>query len=403
MFSRRLPWPYSPNRLSRLLEEKRDRGAAVLDLTESNPTRVGLSYPSESIAAALADPGVALYEPSPRGLETARAAVAANHAARGRPVDPGRIVLTASTSEAYAILFKLLGDPGDAILAPRPSYPLFDYLAALEGLRVAPYTLVHDDHWSIDFTSLERAFDASGAPPRAVVLVNPNNPTGSALRRGERERLREICGRRGAALIADEVFFDFLDAEAVERGARSGDPIVSALAPGQGSGPLTFILGGLSKSCGMPQMKLGWIVVDGPAVTAGEALERIDLIADTYLSVGTPVMRAAGRLLEIGAGIRSAITRRIEANLRILKQRNGAGSPCRVLDRDGGWQAVLQVPAIVPEEDLVLTLLAEDDVLVHPGYFFDFSREAYLVLSLLPEPAIFEEALRRILVRTQRS
>src|SRR5882762_9025583 len=209
MFSHRLRWPYPPNRLSRLLDEKRARGAAVLDLTESNPTRAGLPYPAEAIAAALADPGVAIYEPTPRGLASARAAVAADSAARGRPVDPERIVLTASTSEAYAILFKLLGDPGDAVLVPRPSYPLFDYLAALEGLRVATYPLVQDGRFLIDLDGVERALDVTGAhPPRAVVVVNPNNPTGTALRRSERSRLREICAARGIALISDEVFLD---------------------------------------------------------------------------------------------------------------------------------------------------------------------------------------------------
>jgi hypothetical protein len=412
MFSRRLRWPYQPNRLSRLLDEKRARGAAVLDLTESNPTRAGLSYPAEAIAAALADPGAALYEPAPRGLEAARAAVAAYCAGRGRPVGPDRLILTAGTSEAYAILFKLLGDPGDAVLAPRPSYPLFDYLAALEGLRVVTYPIAYDDRWSIDLEALERSFDSCGtAPPRVVVVVNPNNPTGSALRCSERTRLREICARRDAALISDEVFFDFLDRETVERAVRSGDAIVSALGEGpappvlaaeRGNGALTFALGGLSKACGLPQMKLGWIVADGPGGAVGEALERLDLIADTYLSVGTPVMRAAGRLLEIGAGIQSAIRRRLEGNARILRDRTPAGCSCRVLSRDGGWYAVLQVPAVVPEEDLVLALLSEDDVLVHPGYFFDFSREAYLVLSLLPEPATFDEALRLILARVDR-
>src|SRR3989449_7722869 len=254
MFSRRLKWPYPPNRLSRLLQEKRRRRVDLFDLTESNPTRAGLSYPGEAIAAALADPAVAIYEPSPRGLEEARAAVAADCARRGRPGSPADIVLTASTSEAYAMLFKLLGDPGDAVLVPRPSYPLFDYLAALEGLRVVPYTLVCDGRWSIDFESLERSIDACGAvPPRAVIVVNPNNPTGSALRRSERERLDAICRRHGAALIADEVFLDFLDPRAAEEAARSGDAIVSSLSEGsdgrraggpkQGSDALTFSLG----------------------------------------------------------------------------------------------------------------------------------------------------------------
>jgi alanine-synthesizing transaminase len=412
MFSRRLKWPCPPNRLSRLLDEKRTRATRLFDLTESNPTRAGLSYPAEAIAAALADPGVASYEPSARGLEPARAAIAEDVARRGRPVTRDRVVLTASTSEAYALLFKLLADPGETVLVPRPSYPLFDYLAALEGLRVATYPLVHDDRFAIDLDALERACDVPGAaPPRAVVLVNPNNPTGTALRRDERSRLRDICAGRGAALISDEVFLDFLDPDEVDEAARSGNPIVSAVSGG-GAGPagpvesaggaLTFALGGLSKSCGLPQMKLGWIVVDGPGALVTEALERLDLIADTYLSVGTPVMRAAGRLLEIGAVIRSAIRRRLAENLEALRGRLDPGSACRLLRRDGGWYAVLQVPAIAPEEELVLTLLSEDDVLVHPGYFFDFPSEAYLVLSLLPAPADFGEAIRRILARVDR-
>jgi alanine-synthesizing transaminase len=412
MFSRRLKWPCPPNRLSRLLEEKRARGAVVLDLTESNPTRAGLARPGEEIAAALADARAAIYEPDPRGLGTARAAVAADAARRGRPVPAERIVLTAGTSESYALLFKLLADPGDAVLVPRPSYPLFEYLAALEGLRVATFPLVYDRRFSIDLEALERAFGGPGAAaPRAVVVVNPNNPTGSALRRSERSFIRETCARRGAALIADEVFLDFLDPEESEKAARAGDPIVSALsggvgAPAGGAGPepgaLTFSLGGLSKSCGLPQMKLGWIMVDGPEAGVREALERLDLVADTYLSVGTPVMQAADRLIAIGTEIRSAIRRRLDENLAALRRRLDPGSACRLLRRDGGWYAILQVPAIIPEEDLVLALLAEDDVLVHPGYFFDFPREAYLVLSLLPELALFDEALRRILARADR-
>jgi len=409
MFSRRLTWPCPPNRLSRLVDEKRTRAKRLFDLTGSNPTRAGLSYPAEAIAAALADAGAALYEPSARGLGTARAAVAEDAARRGRPVAPDRVVLTASTSEAYALLFKLLADPGETVLVPRPSYPLFDYLAALEGLRVSTYPLAFDDRFSIDLDALESLLDARDtAPPRAVVLVNPNNPTGTALRRGERSRLREICGARGVALISDEVFLDYLDQDEVDAAARIGDPVVSAASGGAGAatgpadGALTFTLGGLSKSCGLPQMKLGWIVADGPGALVSEALERLELIADTYLSVGTPVMRAAGRLLEIGAAIRSAIRRRVAENLEALRGRLNPGSACRLLRRDGGWYAVLQVPATAPEEDLVLTLLAEDDVLVHPGYFFDFPREAYLVLSLLPAPAEFDEALRRVLARLDR-
>lgn len=408
MFSGRLKWPYPPNRLSRILEEKRARGAAVLDLTESNPTSAGLRYPAEAIAAALHDPAVSVYEPAPRGLPEARAAIASSHARRGLLADPDRIVLTAGSSEAYSYLFKLLADPGDVVLVPRPSYPLFDYLAALEGLRVAGYPLHYDDRWSIDFEALERACAGAGdRAPRAIVLVNPNNPTGSGLRETERARLEEMAARAGAAIISDEVFLDYLDPRsAAGPGWRSGDRIVSLLAAAGAAsgrnGPLKFVLGGLSKSCGLPQMKLGWIVVDGPDGLAGEALERLDLIGDTYLSVGTPVQRAAARLLEIGEPIRAAIQQRLEENLAALRQAVGAASPCRVLRRDGGWYAVMQVPAVAPEEELILALLAEDDVLVHPGYFFDFPREAYLVLSLLPDPGNFREALCRILSRVER-
>ena len=231
MFSRRLNWPYPPNRLSQLLDEKRRRAARLLDLTESNPTRAGLPYPADALVAALADPGVAGYEPSPRGLAPARAAVAGDAARRGRAIPPDRIVLTAGTSEAYALLFKLLADPGDTVLVPRPSYPLFDYLAALEGLRVLAYPLAQDDGASLDHDALERAFDAAGAaPPRAVVVVNPNNPTGAALRRSGRSRLRELCAARGAALISDEVFLDFLDPAEADEAARTGDPMVSAVS-----------------------------------------------------------------------------------------------------------------------------------------------------------------------------
>jgi alanine-synthesizing transaminase len=393
------------------VQEKRTRGARLIDLTLSNPTQAGLSYPAQEIAAALARPGVAIYDPSPRGLDEARAAVAEDSGRRGRPVSPERLVLTASTSEAYALLFKLLADPGGTVLVPQPSYPLFEYLAALEGLRVATYPLIHEERFAVDLDALDDAFDTNERDvPRAIVIVNPNNPTGTALRRAERARLLDLCAAHGAALISDEVFLDFLDPDEAARAARSGNPIVSSLTAGEKtdgsagreSGALTFALGGLSKTCGLPQMKLGWIAAGGPAAIVSEALERLELIADTYLSVGTPVMLAAARLLEIGTEIRTAIARRIEENLATLRRRTGEGGACRILRRDGGWYAVLQVPAIVPEAELVLALLSEDDVLVHPGYFFDFPREAFLVLSLLPRPGDFDEALALILDRVDR-
>ncbi|HYV86066.1 MAG TPA: pyridoxal phosphate-dependent aminotransferase [Patescibacteria group bacterium] len=401
MFSRRLAWPPRENRLAALLREKRAAGRALLDLTESNPTRVGLSYPAAGIAAALADPGVAAYDPDPRGLRATREAVAAWCGRRGLAVSADRMVLTCSTSEAYAILFKLLADPGDVVLVPQPGYPLFDELAALESIRPVPYPIVLEDAWRIDLETLDRLLTppaaeggaAQGpATPRAVIVVNPNNPTGSALRPAERDRIDALAARAGAAVIADEVFLDFL---------LDGGPGVSMAGPRAAGLPaaLTFTLGGLSKACGLPQMKLGWILIDGPEDRRSEALARLEFIADSYLSAGTPVQLAAGRLLALGDGIASLIRERVAANRGLLVAAFPEASGCRVLPSDGGWYAVLQVPAIRSEEELVLDLLASADVLVHPGYFFDFPREAFLILSLLPEPGRFGEALRRIRAR----
>jgi alanine-synthesizing transaminase len=411
MFSRRLEWPAPRNRLAGLLRDMRGRGAAILDLTESNPTRVGLDYPRDAIVAALADPAALSYDPEPRGMPAAREAVAAYYARRGLPVAPGRIFLTASTSEAYALLFKLLADPGDRILVPRPSYPLFDYLAALESVRVACYPIQEDAAWAIDTGVLEeealggRAGGDDAAPPRAVVVVSPNNPTGSAIRETERSRLEEICGRRGMAIISDEVFTDYLyggdgaPAGPVPDGRGAIVSMLSPRTPAAGARPLVFTLGGLAKSCGLPQLKLGWIVVDGPDEVAEEAVDRLELIADTYLSVGTPVQAAAPRLLELGEGIGRAIRARVIGNRRALAGLIGPETGCRLLPADGGWSAIVRVPAVLPEEDLVLRLLEKDGTLVHPGYFFDFPREAYLVLSLLPNPDRFHEGVRRTLAR----
>jgi alanine-synthesizing transaminase len=399
MYSRRLAWPPRENRLAALLRQKRTAGRALFDLTESNPTRVGLPYPAAEIAAALADPGAAVYDPDPRGLRAAREAIAAWCARRGLGASADRMILTASTSEAYALLFKLLADPGDVVLVPQPGYPLFDELAALESIRPAPYPIALEGDWRVDLEALDRLLTpptgaargaATGpAAPRAVIVVNPNNPTGSALRAAERDRIDALSARAGAAVIADEVFFDYL----LEKDAR-----VSMAGPRPAGPPdaLTLTLGGLSKACGLPQMKVGWILVDGPEDRRAEALARLEFIADSYLSVGTPVQRAVERLLALGDGIAALIRERVAVNRRSLAAAFPDASGCRVLPSDGGWHSVLQVPAIRTEEELVLDLLAQADVLVHPGYFFDFAREAFLVVSLLPEPGQFLEALGRI-------
>jgi len=381
MFSARFHWDQSPNRLTRLLADKRRAGAAILDLTESNPTRAGFSYPAE-IAEALADPRALRYDPQPAGLLTAREAVCRYYAEAGYPVAPDQVLLTASTSEAYAYLFKLLADPGDEVLVPRPSYPLFEFLATMESLRVVSYPLVYHGAWSIDCDTLATAITPR---TRAIVLVNPNNPTGSFLKRDELRFLQA----RGIALISDEVFADYAFTD--------DDARVRTLAGS--SETLSFSMSGLSKVAGLPQMKLGWIVISGPAAARAAARDKLEWIADTYLSVSTPVQHAASRLLELGKDIQQQIAARGRANLEFLASAIGAESPCRTLAVEGGWYATVQLPRIRREEEWALDLLQQDNVLVQPGFFYDFESEAYLVLSLLTEPGTFQEGCRRLLGR----
>lgn len=381
MFSSRLKFDQRPNPLTLLLGEKRRAGAEVLDLTGSNPTRAGFIYPEREILAAFADPAVLRYDPSPRGLLPAREAVSRYYAARRRDVPAARILLTASTSEAYAYLFKLLTDPGDEILVPRPSYPLFEFLAVMESVRVQQYSLRYDGAWHVDFESLERAVSER---TRAVVVVSPNNPTGSFLKAGEAGRLSDFAARHRIAILVDEVFCDYAFS------AAAATPTFTAEAA-------VFFMSGLSKIAGLPQMKLGWIVAEGPR--HAESLEKLEWIADTYLSVTTSVQRAAPQLLELSSGIRAQIRERTAENLASLRGA-AAGSALNVLNVEGGWCATLQVPRIRSEEEWSLALLRDRDVLVQPGFFYDFESEAYLVLSLLTPPHTFIEGVRRILELT---
>ncbi len=383
MFSARTRWDRTVNRLARALEAKRRAGVPLLDLTESNPTRAGIPYPPD-LLAPLADAGGLRYDPDPHGLVAAREAVADDFARRGFSVGPDRLLLTASTSEAYALLFKLLCDPGDAILVPRPGYPLFDYLAGLEPVRVDHYPLEHDREWRLDPLAVERAVRPE---TRAVVVVNPGNPTGSFLKRDEAAALTGLCAERGLALISDEVFADY---------AFRDDPRRAASLAGDGPG-LAFVLGGLSKSCGLPQLKLAWLAVSGPAALRKEAMARLEIAADAFLSVGTPVQLAAPILLRRRGELQAPIGERVRRNREALAAALGDASPASLLEAEGGWYAILRIPATVPEEQRVTQLLLDHDVLVHPGYFFDFPREAYLVLSLLPPPAVFSEGVERIL------
>lgn len=386
MFSTRFKWNLETNRLSQLIAVKRKSGVRILDLTESNPTRAGFEFPAEEILSALGKTQALLYEPQPKGLRIARKAVAAYYAERGFAVDAEHIHLTASTSEAYSFLFKLLANQGDNVLVPQPSYPLFDFLASLEGVELRPYELeCLPSGWKIDFDSIGQAITST---TRAIILVSPNNPTGSFVKQGELRRLNELCARHKLALIVDEVFSDY----------GFGEDEARAASLVENTNALTFVMSGFSKILALPQMKLGWIVTNGPAALRDEAIERLDLIADTFLSVGAPVQHAASHWFKLRAGLQQQILDRVQGNYDWLAAKV-ENSSVRLLATEGGWYATLEIPRHRSEEDLVLRLLAEDDVLVHPGYFFDFPREAFLVVSLLPNADDFREAVERLLGR----
>jgi hypothetical protein len=380
MFSARSARDRTRNELAILLDEAREAGRAVLDLTESNPTRAGIPCPS-GLTLALADPRSAQYEPSPFGLSIARAAVARTYEEAGLEVDPGSIVLTASTSEAYAFLFKLLCDGGDEVLVPQPSYPLLDHLARLEGVRLVPYPLVYDGEWYVDVAALQGAIrDVT----RAIVVVHPNNPTGSYLKRDE----LSAVAATGLPIVSDEVFASYPLAEDSRRAA-------SAL---EATDALVFALGGLSKMAALPQMKLAWLAVGGPAPRVREALDRLELISDTFLSVNTPVQIAAPALLASRHVAADAIRARLVRNLAEAARRV-AGTAVSLLKVEGGWYATLRLPRTESEEAWALTLLREDAVYVHPGHFFDFPSEAYAVTSLLTSEAVFAEGIARVVAR----
>ncbi len=386
MFSRRVPDDRRPNRLAAALADARRRGRPLIDLTVSNPTRVGIQYPA-ALLEALADARALTYCPDPFGLRSAREAVAETYARRGVRIIPDRIMLTASTSEAYSLLFKLLCDAGESsVLTPVPSYPLFDHLTRLDAVDERRYRLAYHGNWEIDFADLDRTWTRG---TRAVLAVSPNNPTGSALTERDADELVSRCADRNAALIVDEVFCDY---------PLGVSPLVEPAAL-QRDEALVFRLGGLSKTAGLPQVKLGWIGVSGPDRLVDEASDRLELIGDTYLSVSTPVQVAAPALLATTKPVRDQIHDRVRHNYNALRQttlRDDTGMT--VLAADGGWSAVVRVPATEGEEALALDLLA-NGVVVHPGFFFDFPHEAFLVVSLLPEPAEFTRGISVVMER----
>lgn len=385
-YSDRLRRELAPSRLADLLADKRRRGEAILDLTESNPTRAGIDYPRQDILNALSSPAALRYEPHARGLAVAREAIAQYYLEHGLPVPFDGIHLTASTSEAYAFLFKLLADPWDEVLVPIPSYPLVEFIAALEHVRLAPFNLRYDDSagWSVDFASLEAALSPRS---RALIFVNPNNPTGSYLTLEDRALLARFCVENRLGLIVDEVFLDF----------PLRDDVTPRSALESAEGALVFVLSGLSKILALPQAKLSWIVTAGPSELVEGTLFRLDLIADTFLSVGTAVQHAAPSLFPLRTSLQRQIVERCRANTALLAGAADARGGIRLLRADGGWYAVLRVPELKNEEAFALECLENRDVYLHPGYFFDFRETGYLVFSLLTPSAVFQEGLSRVL------
>jgi aspartate/methionine/tyrosine aminotransferase len=382
MFSRRTEWKLSHNSYTQALERFRSTGRELLDLTASNPTDVGLQYDSERLLASLSNPRALEYEPAARGLLTAREAVISYYREKGIELSPEQLFLTVSTSEAYTYAFRLLCDPGDEVLVPQPSYPLFGFLADLQDVKLVPYELIYDHGWQIDFHSLECAISSR---TRAVLVVHPNNPTGSFVKQPEKTLLDRICADRELAVIADEVFLDY--------SLASGDELSFA-----GSrGALTFTLSGLSKISGLPQMKVAWIAVSGPEGVAADAIARLEVIADTYLSLNAPLQWALPEMLASRTGLQEQLRTRVRENLGGLDRQLAGQSLCHRLEVEGGWYAILRVPAIRSDEELAIELIDKQAVLVQPGHFYDFPSDGYLVVSLIPPEAQFREGVTRLL------
>jgi alanine-synthesizing transaminase len=411
MFSRRTEWKLEPNRFTLAHREMLRAGREILDLTISNPTRAGIEYDEAAILNALRNSKALDYDPQPKGLLSARQAVAEYYAGSSRPglsnrecVDPESLILTTSTSEGYSYVFRLLCNPEDEVLVPKPSYPLFDFLADLQDVKLTGYPLIYDHGWQIDWPSLESAVSER---TRAVVVVNPNNPTGSYVSAEERARLNELCAKHGLAMIVDEVFLDYAHsvshplktakepALSLSKGGAASAPEVESFVTNQAA--LTFTLSGLSKIAALPQMKLAWIAVSGPEEETNAAIERLEVIADTYLSLSAPVQLGGSKLLEQRKKIQPQLMQRVRANVAELDRQLAAQTVCTRLEVEGGWYAVLRVPATRSDEELAIELLQQCSVLVHPGHFYDFPRDGYLVLSLIAQEEEFRRGISLLL------
>ena len=381
MFATRTNWDLTPNRLSEALAAHRAAGKPLLDLTVANPTECGFSYDSKAILEALKNPAALRYEPNPRGLQGARRAVAGYYADRSEAISVEDIFLTTSTSEGYSYVFRTLCNPGDEVLIPSPSYPLFDFLAEIQDVKLVRYPLIYDHGWQIDFHALEQAITAR---TRAVIVVHPNNPTGHFTRAPERTKLNAICSAHQMGIVADEVFLDF---------ALNGSSAESFVT---NSGVLTFTLSGLSKIAGLPQMKAAWLAVSGPQELKRVAVARLEVIADAYLSPNAPVQLAMAAFLEERQSFQQQLLARVRRNLAELDRHVAGQRACSRLAVEGGWYTVLRVPAIRSDEDLALELLTSQNVYVHPGHFYDFRSDGFLVVSLITPETNFSKGIRGV-------
>jgi len=386
-FAKRTDWNLAANRYSEALVAYRREGRKLLDLTASNPTSVGFWYRETRLLTSLADRRALSYEPQPMGLSLAREAVAGYYADRKSCVAPDDLILTTSTSEGYSFIFRLLCDPGNVVLVPTPSYPLFDFLADLQDVKLVPYELVYDHGWQIDFHSLHWAIEVAGQAGdrcRAVLVVHPNNPTGSYVKAHEIAELNGVCTTHDMALIADEVFLDYALTSLTPR---------TFLSSGES---LTFTLSGLSKISALPQMKVAWIAVSGPEALKTGALRRLEVIADTYLSMNAPIQYGIPTMLDERKSIQPQLLSRVRENLAVLDMVLGKQPLCRRLEVEGGWYVVLRVPVTATDEDFAISLLQQTGVLVHPGHFYSFGSDGYIVISLITPPADFSQAINRL-------
>ena len=378
-FSHRTNWPIDENPLSKKASELRRRNVPLLDLTVSNPTVCGFDYFNDELLKPLLDPKNLVYDPNPHGIMSTREAVGAYYREKGIELQPDQIFITANTSEAYTFLFRMLCDPGDQILAPRPSYPLFDFLTDLNDLEPARYALLEEEAWRIDFKTLP---DLKNKRLKVFLTVNPNNPTGSYVKDFEREFINEFCEKVGCAIVADEVFFDYLIDDALRPQSFAANDSV-----------LTFTLSGISKTLGLPQMKLSWIVVTGPEKEKREAIRRLEIISDTFLSAGTPAQNALADWMDRRKDIQKEILVRLRENGKILPGFFESANGLKSLPLEGGWNAVLKIPQSMSDDILAQNLLEKEKALVHPGYLFDFQDERHLVLSLLIPPENFRKGI----------